>query len=82
MTPHDNTCPNVGRETVRKLREQYKPGMRLRLLKMDDPLPPPIGGLGTVTGVDDAGQIMVRWDSGSGLSLIPGEDEFEIVKEG
>ena len=31
---------------------------------------------GTVTYVDDMGQIGVDWDNGSGLSLVPGEDSF------
>jgi hypothetical protein len=38
------------------------------------------GDQGTVTGVDDMGQIMVNWDRNSSLSLIPGEDEFRRVK--
>lgn len=46
---------------------------------MDDFNAPPDGTLGTVEGVDDAGQIMVRWDTGSGLSLLPGIDEFEKI---
>lgn len=30
-------------------------------------------------GVDDAGHIMMHWDSGSTLSLIPGVDSFSKV---
>ena len=33
-------------------------------------------------GVDDAGQILVRWETGSSLSLIPGVDSFHIVQKG
>ena len=58
---------------------QFPPGSRVRLLHMDDVQAPPDGTLGTVQGVDDAGQIMVRWDTGSGLSLLPGIDEFEKI---
>lgn len=66
-----------------ELRRQYPPGCRVRLLKMDDPYsPPPVGTLGTVLGVDDAGNIMVRWDNGSGLSVAYGEDMFERITEG
>lgn len=46
-------------------------GRRVQLERCDDPyteLRP--GDLGIVTGEDDAGQLMVRWDSGSTLSLI------------
>ncbi len=42
----------------------------------NDPLPIPSGTRGTVLGVDDAGSIMMRWDNGRSLSLIPGEDIF------
>lgn len=30
-------------------------------------------------GVDDAGSILIKWDNGSGLILIPDEDIFEII---
>lgn len=35
------------------------------------------GAEGSVTGVDDAGTVHVRWDNGSTMGLIPGEDEWE-----
>lgn len=40
---------------------------------MNDPQAPPPGTKGTVVYVDDIGQIGMKWDTGSGLSLIPGE---------
>lgn len=43
---------------------------------MDDQQAPPPGTKGTVSYVDDMGQIGVKWDTGSSLSLIPGEDSF------
>ena len=43
---------------------------------MDDPHAPPPGTKGTVQYVDDMWQLGVRWDNGSSLSLIPGEDNF------
>ena len=46
---------------------------------MDDPQAPPIGTEGTVNGVDDAGNIMVSWDSGGGLNLVYGVDSVQIV---
>lgn len=48
---------------------------------MDDIQAPPVGAKGEVRGVDDAGSILVRWENGSSLSLIPGTDEFEILEE-
>lgn len=62
------------REIVENLRKKYPAGCRVELLKMDDPQAPPIGTLGTVTGVDDIGSIMTNWDNGSGLSVAYGED--------
>ena len=67
------------RKTVERLREQYPVGTRVRLLSMDDPQAPPIGTEGTVIGVDDAGNIMMSWDSGGGLNLVYGVDSFQIV---
>lgn len=71
----------VSQEVLAKLRKQYPRGTRVELLKMDDPQAPPIGTRGTVRGVDDTGSIMVRWDTGSGLSVVYGEDECKIIKE-
>ena len=67
------------RKTVERLREQYPDGTRVRLLSMDAPQAPPIGTEGTVIGVDDAGNIMMSWDSGGGLNLVYGVDSFQIV---
>ena len=68
-------------EVQERLRKQYPKGARVELLKMDDPQAPPIGTRGTVRGVDDAGSIMVRWDTGSGLSVVYGEDACKIIEE-
>jgi hypothetical protein len=57
-----------------------KVGDRVRLVRCTDPytkLQP--GDEGTVTFVDDTGTVFVRWDSGSGLGLVPGEDAWEVV---
>ena len=67
-------------EQVKALREQYPKGTRIELIDMpDDPHPVAPGTLGTCRGVDDAGQIMMSWDSGGSLSLIPGVDSFRKV---
>ncbi|MBQ7727237.1 MAG: DUF4314 domain-containing protein [Clostridia bacterium] len=61
------------------IKERYKPGMRVRLMKMDDPQAPPVGTKGTVRGVDDIGSVMVAWDNGCGLNVVLDEDEIEII---
>lgn len=63
-------------EQVEHLRKVYPAGCRIELLGMGDVQAPTAGTKGTVSGVDDAGQIMVAWDNGSSLSLIPGIDSF------
>jgi hypothetical protein len=65
-------------DEVRKIKETYLPGMRVRLLKMDDCQAPPIGCEGTVMDVDDIGSVMVAWDTGSSLNVVIGEDEIEV----
>ncbi len=70
------------REQIDALRERYPRGTKVELLEMDDPQAPPTGTVGEVFVVDDAGQIIVRWETGSSLSLIPGVDSFRIVQKG
>ena len=72
----------LSREQIAALRGQYPRGTRVELLCMDDPQAPPAGTRGEVMGVDDAGQILVRWETGSSLSLIPCIDSFRIVQKG
>ena len=62
------------RETVEHIRKDYPRGTRVELLRMDDVQAPPIGTLGTVLGVDDTGALLMRWDNGSGLNVVYGED--------
>ena len=63
------------------LREEYPTGTRVELVQMDDFQAPPIGTLGTVRGVDDMGSILVRWDNGSGLNVVYGEDVCRKVSK-
>ena len=69
------------REQIQRIKDQYPAGTRIRLNSMDDPQPIPPGTEGEVICVDDAGQLLMKWDNGRSLSLIPGEDSFEIVEQ-
>lgn len=55
---------------------------RIKLINMpDDPNPVPAGSEGTCVGVDGLGQLLMVWDCGRSLSLIPGIDEYAILPE-
>lgn len=64
----------------KRLERLYPEGTRVECVEMpDDPHPVPTGTKGTVTGTNGFGQIHVRWDNGSGLSLIYGVDVFKVI---
>lgn len=67
------------KEIVERVRAEYPDGTRVELVRMDDSQAPPIGTKGTVYGVDDTGSIMVKWDNGSSLHVVYGEDECKKV---
>lgn len=68
------------RKTVERLRKTYPAGCRIVLDEMDDPYTKiPIGAQATVTGVDDAGNIMCSWDMGSSLSIAYGADRCHKI---
>jgi hypothetical protein len=50
---------------VESLRRQYPAGAKVRLVSMDDPYAPPVGTIGEVLGVDDAGSILVKRSNNS-----------------
>ena len=70
------------RERIAVLRRMYPKGTMVQLLSMEDAQAPPLGTLGEVQGVDDAGKILVHWQTGSTLNLIPDVDAFRIVLGG
>lgn len=76
-----NSMRLISRETLGMIRRAYPPGMRVELVRMDDPQAPPVGTLGTVKGVDDIGSILVAWDTGSSLSVAYGVDLCQRVRE-
>lgn len=68
------------KETVENVRKRFPVGTRVKLRKMDDVQAPPIGTCGTVKGVDDTASLLVKWDNGSNLNVIYGEDCVIKVK--
>lgn len=54
---------------------------RVRLIRMEDPYTKlKEGDEGTITGEDGLGHILINWDNGSSLHLIPEIDEYEILE--
>ena len=68
-------------EKLAWLREHYRPGARVKLLRMNDLYRPDLkaGTLGTVIAVDDIGTIHVAWDGGSSLGVVYGADACAVV---
>ena len=73
----------VSKETLERLRKEYPTGSRVELTKMNDPYRTDLvpGTRGTVQFVDDAGSIHVRWDIGSSLAVVFGEDACRVVAD-
>lgn len=66
---------------VLKTRSRYHVGARVVLVFMNDAQAPPVGTKGTVTHVDDIGTIHVKWDNGSTLGVVWGEDRVWMIEE-
>ena len=69
------------KEQIELTRKQYPAGTKVVLEAMDDQQAPSVGTIGEVIAVDDIGQLVMKWQNGSGLNLIPGEDSFRKVGE-
>lgn len=66
------------KEMVEKLRRGYPIGTRIELVHMEDPyskLKP--GAQGSVSVIDDIGTIFCKWDCGSTLGVVYGEDSIK-----
>lgn len=70
------------KEIVERVRREYPAGTRVELVRMDDAQAPPTGTLGTVIGVDDTASLLMRWDNGSHLNVVYGEDAVRKIEEG
>ena len=72
----------IRKETLERLRCDYPVGCRVELIRMDDPYRTDLvpGCKGTVKHVDDTGTIHVRWDIGSSLGVVYGEDACRVIE--
>ena len=69
-------------DLLKQLKDYYKPGTRVMLIRMNDPYTKlRRGDRGTVICVDDIGSIHVAWDSGSTLGIVFREDECVKIEE-
>ena len=73
---------NFDRNKVERVKGQYPVGTRIELdgLCNDEPGMEP-GLCGTVVGVDDQPALLMKWDNGRTLSLLPGEDSFRVIEQ-
>ena len=70
-------------ELLKQLKAYYKPGSKVKLIRMNDPYTQiPVGTIGVVTCVDDAGTIFAKWSNGTTLGVVFGEDECVKIEEG
>lgn len=69
------------REEIQVIKNKYKKGTKVKLIKMYDLQAPPPGTKGIVEFIDDIGQIHIRWNNGSSLALVVDVDEFEIIEK-
>ena len=64
------------------VKRQYPAGTRIQLNSLcNDEKGMPTGLLGTVIGVDDQPSLLMKWDNGRSLSLLPFEDSFTVIQE-
>lgn len=72
----------MSREMVHYYKQMYPKGTRVQLDHMDDPYAPiPSGTTGTVTYVDHAGNIGMKWDNGRSFAICPEVDSFHKIDE-
>lgn len=63
------------------LRQRYPEGTRICLDHMEDLCPVESGTKGTIIGVDDIGSVMVKWDNGRTIGVIPDVDKFHKIDQ-
>ena len=81
MQHKQSTNKNHTAEEIKAIKEKYQVGTQIRLIKMYDLQPIDAGTIGTVTAVNDIGQIHMNLENGSTLELNVDIDEFEILNK-
>ncbi len=71
----------LSEKALNSLRERFPTGCRVELLQMEDEYAPPRGTIGTVTGIDSTGSLLVDWDNGSGLNVLYGIDRVRKIAD-
>lgn len=72
----------IQEKELEELRSTFKSGTLVEMVSMDDPYTKiPVGTQGIVTEVDDIGTIHVKWDTGSHLGIVYGEDQCKMVEK-
>ena len=73
---------NFDRNRVGMVKRQYPVGTRIQLDSLcTDEQDMPSGLCVTVIGVDDQPSLLMKWDNGKSLSLLPFEDSFTVIHE-
>lgn len=73
------SCKEHSKEEIQEIKQKYREGTKIELVKMYDLQAPPVGTKGIILSVDDIGTINVQWENGSCLGLVVGIDEFKII---
>jgi len=71
----------ISKAALEARRARYKPGVRVELVRFEDPyssLKP--GDRGTVEFLDDTGSVHIKFDNGSSLGVLYGVDEIRLVE--
>lgn len=73
---------NYDRNKVERVKREYPPGTRIKLQSLcNDERDMPPGLCGTVIGCDDQPALLMKWDNGRSLSLLPFDDSFTVIPQ-
>lgn len=70
----------INSKALEKLRKMYPVGAKVELVRMNDIQAPPVGTKGVVDFIDDIGTIHIKWENGSSLGVVYGEDLCKVIE--